>query len=103
MEFLIPLILGGAVPIGTELVMEESPRRVRWPSNTPSKTSTPHSNWVELNVAAASQSGPSPAVPTCDPATLPAGLYTGFYDPGLVGDGGCRPEVHAGFAQCHTT
>jgi hypothetical protein len=104
-NFFIPLILGGALPIGTELVDGPQARAAFGGLLHAVQDFYAHSNWVELNVAAGQPERPVPPLyPTCDPATLPAGLYTGFYDLGLVADGGCPPGgPPPGFAQCHTT
>ena len=62
-----------------------------------------HSNWVDLNIAAGQPDTPGPQLfPTCDPASMPAELHTGFFSylrtRGLS-DGG----PPAGYQECHST
>jgi len=69
-----------------------------------------HSNWVELYLTA----GQSPPLatalfPSCGPATLPAGLETGYFDL-IFGLGGCPNSATydqwfppPGFGYCHET
>lgn len=104
-NFFTPLITGGAAPVGTELVDGRQARAAFGGLLHSVQDFYAHSNWVELNVAAGQPERPAPPLyPTCDPATLPAGLYTGFYDIALAADGGCPPGgPPPGFAQCHST
>ena len=63
-----------------------------------------HSNWVELNIEAGQPDTPGPQLfPTCDPASMPAALHTGYfslqYGPGGCPFGGPPP----GYQDCHST
>lgn len=104
-NFFTPLIVGGSRPIGTELVDGPQARAAFGGLLHSVQDFYSHSNWVELNVAAGQPERPAPQLyPTCDPAVLPAGLYTGYYDLDLATSGGCPPGgPPPGFAQCHTT
>jgi hypothetical protein len=67
-----------------------------------------HSNWVEDNIAAGQLDRLAPPLmPTCDPATLPADLHTGFFSMDFSSDfplAGCPPAgPPPGFAECHST
>lgn len=69
-----------------------------------------HSNWVELYVAAGQPPPIAAALfPNCTPASLPAGLQTGYFDL-IHGLGGCPTSPlndawfpPAGFGFCHET
>jgi hypothetical protein len=70
-----------------------------------------HSNWIELHVAAGPVVVPiaSALFPSCNPAALPAGLETGYFDL-AYGLGGCPNSPlndawipPAGFSFCHET
>jgi len=104
-NFFIPLIVGGSRPNGTELADGPQARAAFGGLLHAVQDFYAHSNWVELNVTAGQPERSAPQLyPTCDPAALPAGLYTGFYDLGFVTSGGCPPGgPPPGFAQCHTT
>lgn len=103
-NFFIPMILGGAQPIGTELVNGPNARAAFGGLLHAVQDFYSHSNWVELNIAAGQPERSAPPLyPTCDPAALPAGLYTGYFDLAFVPDG-CPPGgPPPGFAQCHET
>jgi hypothetical protein len=67
-----------------------------------------HSNWVEDNIAVGQPDRmPPPLMPQCDPATLPAGLHTGFFSMDYSSQfplEGCPPGGPSpGFAECHST
>ncbi|MGK2879824.1 MAG: hypothetical protein ACSLE6_03180 [Mycobacterium sp.] len=67
-----------------------------------------HSNFVDINVAEGQPDRLAPAIfPTCDPAALPAGLYTGYFDVTANHDdplAGCPASgPPPGFAECHST
>ena len=110
-NFFTPLILSGARPAGpggTELVDGPGARAAFGGLAHALQDFYSHSNWVEDNIAIGQLDRmPPPLMPTCDPATLPPGLHTGFFavdadhnDP-LAGcpPGGPPP----GFAECHST
>jgi hypothetical protein len=63
-----------------------------------------HSNWVELNIAAGQPETPGPQLfPTCDPASMPADLHTGYFSL-IYGPGGCPfGGPPPGFQECHST
>ena len=63
-----------------------------------------HSNWVELNIEAGQPDTPGPQLfPTCDPASMPAGLHTGYFSL-LYGPGGCPfGGPPPGYQECHST
>lgn len=63
-----------------------------------------HSNWVDLNIAAGQPDTPGPQLfPTCDPASMPAELHTGFFSL-IYGPGGCPiGGPPPGYQDCHST
>lgn len=106
-NFFIPMILGGAQPVGSngsDLADGPAARAAFGGLLHSVQDFYSHSNWVELNVAAGKPERSAPHLyPTCDPATLPPGLYTGFFDLTLLPDG-CPPAgPPPGFSQCHET
>ncbi|RAV05858.1 hypothetical protein DQP55_25005 [Mycolicibacterium sp. GF69] len=109
-NFFTPIILRGAQPTGpagADLVDGPAARAAFGGLAHVVQDFFSHSNWVEDNIAVGQLDRmPPPLMPTCDPATLPADLHTGFFavdsnhsDP----LGGCPPEgPPPGFAECHS-
>jgi hypothetical protein len=110
-NFYSPLILSGAQPAGpggTELVDGPGARAAFGGLAHALQDFYSHSNWVEDNIAIGQLDRmPPPLMPTCDPATLPAGLHTGFFDVNANRDdrlAGCPPGgPPPGFIECHST
>jgi hypothetical protein len=110
-NFFTPLILGGARPAGpggTELVDGPGARAAFGGLAHAVQDFYAHSNWVEDNIAIGQLDRmPPPLMPTCDPATLPPGLHTGFFAINANHDdplAGCPPGgPPPGFAECHST
>ncbi|KUH82727.1 MULTISPECIES: hypothetical protein [unclassified Mycobacterium] len=110
-NFFTPLILNGAQPAGpggSDLVDGPGARAAFGGLAHALQDFYSHSNWVEDNIAVGQLDRmPPPLMPTCDPASLPPGLHTGFYAFG--GDhhdplGGCPPGgPPPGFVECHST
>ncbi|ETT25621.1 hypothetical protein RAJCM14343_0467 [Rhodococcus aetherivorans] len=83
-NFFVPAVIAGAQPTG--------PPEFRTSANGFAARSAfgglthaladfySHSNWVELAVGTDRAPGLAPLFPTCDPAALPAGLHTGFFE-----------------------
>lgn len=63
-----------------------------------------HSNWVDVNIAAGQPNTPGPQLfPTCDPASMPADVHTGFFSL-IYGPGGCPlGGPPPGYQECHST
>ncbi len=111
-NFFTPLIIGGAVPSGpggTDLVDGPQARAAFGGLAHAVQDFYAHSNWVEDNIAAGDlYRMPPPLMPTCDPATLPPGLHTGFFQlfPGTNHEdplAGCPPGgPPPGFVECHS-
>jgi hypothetical protein len=106
-NFFIPMILGGAQPVGpggTELADGPAARGPIGGLVHSVQDFYSHSNWVELNIAAGQPERPAPKLyPTCDPAALPVGLYSGYFDLAFLPEG-CPPGgPPPGFAECHET
>jgi hypothetical protein len=110
-NFFTPLILSGARPAGpggTDLVDGPGARAAFGGLAHALQDFYSHSNWVEDNLAVNQPDRmPPPLMPTCDPATLPPGLHTGFFEINLHHDdpqAGCPPGgPPPGFAECHST
>ena len=110
-NFFIPIVTGGAVPIGpngSELLNGPSARAAFGGLAHALQDVYSHTNWVEDNIAGGQLDRLAPPLmPTCDPATLPPGLHSGFFDIDFSSDyplGGCPPGgPPPGFADCHTT
>jgi hypothetical protein len=110
-NFFTPLILSGAQPAGpggTDLVDGPRARAAFGGLAHALQDFYSHSNWVEDNIAIGQLDRmPPPLMPTCDPATLPPGLHTGFFDVNAnPADrlAGCPPGgPPPGFAECHST
>ena len=111
-KFFSPLILSGAQPAGpggTDLVDGPGARAAFGGLAHALQDFYSHSNWVEDNIAIGQLDRmPPPLMPTCDPATLPAGLHTGFFDVNANRDdplAGCPPGggPPPGFIECHST
>lgn len=104
-NFFIPMILSGSQQVGTGLSNGPAARAAFGGFLHSVQDFFSHSNWVELNVAAGNLDPANPPLfPTCDPAALPAGLYTGYYDLALAAQGGCPTGgPPPPFAECHTT
>src|ERR1700687_2524663 len=83
----------------------------RWPaprsvdSFTQSKTSSPTPIGSSSMLRRGQQDPATPPLfPGCDPAALPAGLYTGYYDLALAAQGGCPTGgPPPPFTECHKT
>jgi len=63
-----------------------------------------HSNWVEDNIAAGDLNRIAPSIfPTCNPASFPSNLHTGYFSL-QYGIAGCPPGgPPPGFQECHST
>jgi hypothetical protein len=110
--FFTPDILSGAQPTGpggTDLVDGPAARAAFGGLAHALEDFYAHTSWVELSVDAGDpQRLAPPLMPTCDPATLPAGLHSGYFnlDFGNHEDplSGCPPAgPPPGFVECHTT
>lgn len=68
-----------------------------------------HSNWIDMAIDANVSPELAPIFPTCNPASLPAALHTGFFVITLMnGIDGCpdkagRPAPPTPFVHCHLT
>ena len=107
-NFFIPLILGGALPIGTELVDGPQARAAFGGLLHAVQDFYAHSNWVEDNIAVGQLDRLAPPLmPKCDPATFPPGLHTGYFSMDYSSQfplDGCPPGgPPPGFAECHST
>lgn len=110
-NFFTPLILSGAQPSGpggSDLVDGPAARAAFGGLVHALQDFYSHSNWVEDNIAVGQLDRmPPPLMPTCDPASLPPGLHTGFYALASNRDdplGGCPPGgPPPGFVECHST
>src|SRR4051794_11194769 len=78
-NFFLPIVTGGAVPIGpngSELLNGPSPRAAFGVRAHALQDFSPHTNWVENNIAVGHPARPPPPLmPTCDPVTLLPGLH----------------------------
>ncbi len=110
-NFFTPIILNGAEPTGpggSQLVDGPGARAAFGGLAHALQDFFAHTNWVEDNIAIGQPDRlPPPLMPTCDPATLPAGLHSGFFainaDPANPLSG-CPPAgPPPGFAECHST
>jgi hypothetical protein len=111
-NFFIPTVLSGARPAGpggSDLVDGPAARAAFGGLAHALEDFYSHSNWVEDNIAVGQpERMPPPLMPNCDPATLPAGLHTGYFSLDF-GDhevplSGCPPGgPPPGFAECHAT
>lgn len=105
-NFFMPLILNGAVPTGpdgTELVDGPGARSAFGGLAHAIQDFYAHSNWVELNVEGGTPDALATLVPSCDPATLPAGLNTGYFSLSEGIDGCPDAGPPPGFEWCHET
>lgn len=110
-NFFTPIILSGAKasgPGGNDLVDGPGARAAFGGLAHALQDFYSHSNWVEDNIAVNQPDRmPPPLMPTCDPATLPPGLHTGFFEAGTDHDdpiGGCPPGgPPPGVVECHST
>jgi hypothetical protein len=110
-NFFTPIVLTGAQPVGpngSDLVNGASARAAFGGLAHALQDFYSHSNWVEDNIAAGQLDRLAPPLmPKCDPATLPAGLHTGYFSMDFSSDypfGGCPPGgPPPGFAECHST
>ena len=111
-NFFTPIILSGAQPAGpggSDLVDGPAARAAFGGLAHAVQDFYSHTDWVEDNIAVGQPDRmPPPLMPTCDPASLPAGLHSGYFsldfgnhDAPLAGCplGGPPP----GFAECHST
>lgn len=111
-NFFTPIVLNGAQPAGpggSDLVDGPGARAAFGGLAHSLQDFYSHTNWVEDNVAVGQPDRmPPPLMPTCDPASLPAGLHSGFFSLDLGGHedplAGCPPGgPPPGFAECHST
>jgi hypothetical protein len=110
-NFFIPIVLSGAQPTGpggSVLVNGPGARAAFGGLAHALQDFYSHSNWVEDNIAVGQlERLAPPLMPTCDPATLPAGLHTGFFSMAYSSQfplDGCPPGgPPPGFAECHST
>ena len=110
-NFFTPIILSGAKPTGpggSDLADGPAARAAFGGLAHALQDFYSHSNWVEDNIAIDQPDRmPPPLMPTCDPATLPPDLHTGFFDVQANHDdpiGGCPPSgPPPGVAECHST
>jgi hypothetical protein len=110
-NFFTPIILNGAKPSGpggTDLIDGPAARAAFGGLAHALQDFYSHSNWVEDNIAVNDlYRMPPPLMPTCDPAALPPGLHTGFFDALANHDdpiGGCPPGgPPPGVVECHST
>jgi hypothetical protein len=110
-NFFTPIILAGARPSGpggSDLVDGPGARAAFGGLAHALQDFYAHSNWVEDSIAINQPDRmPPPLMPTCDPASLPPGLHTGFFDIQANHDdpmGGCPPGgPPPEFIECHST
>jgi hypothetical protein len=110
-KFFTPIVLSGGAPAGPDggdLANGPAARAAFGGLAHALQDFYSHSNWIEDNIAVGQlERMPPPLMPTCDPATLPAGLHTGFFSMDFSSDfplGGCPLEgPPPGFAECHST
>jgi len=110
-NFFTPILLSGATPVGpggSGLADGPAARAAFGGLAHALQDFYSHSNWVEDNIAAGQLDRLAPPLmPTCDPATLPADLHTGFFSMDFSSDfplAGCPPAgPPPGFAECHST
>jgi hypothetical protein len=110
-NFFTPIVLNGAQPAGpggSDLVNGPAARAAFGGLAHALQDFYSHSNWVEDNVAIGQPDRmPPPLIPTCDQATLPAELHTGFFSMEFSPQfplEGCPPGgPPPGFAECHLT
>jgi hypothetical protein len=110
-KFFTPIVLSGARPTGprgADLVNGPAARAAFGGLAHALEDFYSHSNWVEDNIAVGQpERMPPPLMPKCDPATLPPGLHSGYFNVDF-GDhedpaSGCPPAgPPPGFAECHT-
>jgi hypothetical protein len=110
-NFFMPIVLSGAQatgPSGHDLVNGPAARAAFGGLAHALQDFYAHSNWVEDNIAEGQpERMPPPLMPKCDPASLPPGLHTGFFEVDLGSHedpmSGCPPEgPQPGFAECHS-
>gem|GEM_PF-1912883 len=106
-NFFTPIILQGAQaagPDGTDLLDGPSARSAFGGLAHALQDFYSHTNWVEGNVAANTPEALAVDLfPTCDPATLPPQLFSGFFSLDF-GTEGCPPGgPPPGFPECHST
>jgi hypothetical protein len=110
-NFFTPIVLSGSQPVGpggSGLADGPAARAAFGGLAHALQDFYSHTNWVEDNIAVGQLDRmPPPLMPTCDPATLPAGLHSGFFslDLGNHADpvAGCPPAgPPPGFAECHS-
>jgi hypothetical protein len=107
----MPIVLSGAKPTGkggSDLVNGPAARAAFGGLAHALQDFYAHSNWVEDNIAVGQPDRmPPPLMPQCDPATLAAGLHTGFFSMDYSSQfplEGCPPGGPSpGFAECHST
>jgi hypothetical protein len=110
-NFFTPVILAGARPAGpggSDLVDGPGARAAFGGLAHALQDFYAHSNWVEDNIAINQPDRMPPSLmPTCDPATLPPGLHTGFFAVTANHEdvlSGCPPGgPPPGFVECHST
>jgi hypothetical protein len=111
-NFFTPIVMTGAQPVGPNgsgLADGPAARAAFGGLAHALQDFYSHTDWVEDNIAVGQpERMPPPLMPTCDPATLPAGLHSGFFslDLGNHEDplAGCPPSgPPPGFPECHST
>jgi hypothetical protein len=111
-NFFTPIVLNGSAPAGpngSDLADGPAARAAFGGLAHALQDFYSHTNWVEENIAVGQlERMPPPLMPTCDPATLPVALHSGFFalDLGNHEDplAGCPPAgPPPGFAECHST
>jgi hypothetical protein len=106
-----PIVLSGSAPAGTsggDLVNGPAARAAFGGLAHALQDFYSHSNWIEDNIATGQlERLAPPLMPTCDPATMPADLHTGFFSMDYSSQfplEGCPPGgPPPGFAECHST
>jgi|EndMetStandDraft_8_1072994.scaffolds.fasta_scaffold03539_2 hypothetical protein len=110
-NFFTPIVLSGSAPVGPNgsgLANGPGARAAFGGLAHALQDFYSHSNWIEDNIAIGQLDRLAPPLmPTCDPATLPADLHTGFFSMDFSSDfplAGCPPGgPPPGFADCHST
>jgi hypothetical protein len=111
-NFFTPIVLSGSAPVGpngSDSADGPGARAAFGGLAHALQDFYSHTNWVEDNIAVGQPERMPPSLmPTCDPATLPAGLHSGFFSIDFGNHeaplAGCPPAgPPPGFAECHST